>query len=151
MQFQTHQTPVRVGAGERAELGTNEYFPYSSVLEGLVILKKWVLLGTDWGRMLTVIQQKRGLRCRRSMRPYTMIHSLTTMHMSIHLRLDEGSNRWQGQQLWVAESTPHGATVDLSLCFFPLPISTHVVCDSLKKKKSGGRHGKSLQPFPPGK
>jgi 26S proteasome regulatory subunit N1 len=39
-QFQTHQTPVRIGTGERAELGTNEYFPYQSVLEGLVILKK---------------------------------------------------------------------------------------------------------------
>lgn len=38
--FQTHQAPVRIGTGERAELGTNEYFPYQSVLEGLVILKK---------------------------------------------------------------------------------------------------------------
>ncbi|CAD6580866.1 MAG: proteasome regulatory particle base subunit, partial [Tremellales sp. Tagirdzhanova-0007] len=37
--FQTHQTPVRIGTGERAELGTNEFFPYQSVLEGLVILK----------------------------------------------------------------------------------------------------------------
>ncbi len=40
VQFQTHQTPVRIGTGERAELGTNEYFPYQSVLEGLVILKR---------------------------------------------------------------------------------------------------------------
>lgn len=39
-QFQTHQTPVRIGTGERAELGTNEFFPYQTVLEGLVILKK---------------------------------------------------------------------------------------------------------------
>ncbi|OCF58861.1 26S proteasome regulatory subunit N1 [Kwoniella mangroviensis CBS 10435] len=38
--FQTHQSPVRIGTGERAELGTNEFFPYQSVLEGLVILKK---------------------------------------------------------------------------------------------------------------
>ncbi|RXK34811.1 26S proteasome regulatory subunit N1 [Tremella mesenterica] len=38
--FQTHQTPVRIGTGERAELATNEYFPYQTVLEGLVILKK---------------------------------------------------------------------------------------------------------------
>ncbi|ORY31001.1 putative 26S proteasome regulatory subunit (proteasome non-ATPase subunit mts4) [Naematelia encephala] len=38
--FQTHQTPVRIGTGERAELGTNEYFPYQSVLEGLVVLRK---------------------------------------------------------------------------------------------------------------
>jgi len=38
--FQTHQTPVRIATGERAELGTNEYLPYSTVLEGFVILKK---------------------------------------------------------------------------------------------------------------
>ncbi|WVR04596.1 hypothetical protein IAU60_001606 [Kwoniella sp. DSM 27419] len=38
--FQTHQSPVRVATGERAELGTNEFFPYQTVLEGLVILKK---------------------------------------------------------------------------------------------------------------
>ncbi|WVN89474.1 uncharacterized protein L203_104698 [Cryptococcus depauperatus CBS 7841] len=38
--FQTHQSPVRIGTMERAELGTNEFFPYQSVLEGLVILKK---------------------------------------------------------------------------------------------------------------
>ncbi|WWC86946.1 uncharacterized protein L201_001827 [Kwoniella dendrophila CBS 6074] len=38
--FQTHQSPVRIGTGERAELGTNEFFPYQTVLEGLVILKK---------------------------------------------------------------------------------------------------------------
>ncbi|WWD21462.1 hypothetical protein CI109_105948 [Kwoniella shandongensis] len=38
--FQTHQSPVRIATGERAELGTNEFFPYQSVLEGLVILKK---------------------------------------------------------------------------------------------------------------
>jgi 26S proteasome regulatory subunit N1 len=31
---------VRIGTGERAELGTNEFFPYQTVLEGLVILKK---------------------------------------------------------------------------------------------------------------
>lgn len=38
--FQTHQTPVRIGTTERAELGTNEFFPYSSVLEGFVFIKK---------------------------------------------------------------------------------------------------------------
>ncbi|ODO09668.1 hypothetical protein I350_01882 [Cryptococcus amylolentus CBS 6273] len=38
--FQTHQSPVRIATTERAELGTNEFFPYQSVLEGLVILKK---------------------------------------------------------------------------------------------------------------
>lgn len=40
IQFQTHQSPVRIATTERAELGTNEFFPYQSVLEGLVILKK---------------------------------------------------------------------------------------------------------------
>jgi 26S proteasome regulatory subunit N1 len=40
IQFQTHQTPVRIGTGERAEFGTNEFFPYASVLENLVIIKK---------------------------------------------------------------------------------------------------------------
>jgi hypothetical protein len=39
-QFQTHQTPVRIATGDRAELGTNEFFPYQPVLEGLVVLKK---------------------------------------------------------------------------------------------------------------
>jgi len=38
--FQTHQTPVRLGHTERAEMATEEYFPYSHVLENFVILKK---------------------------------------------------------------------------------------------------------------
>lgn len=38
--FQTHQTPVRVATTERAELGTEEYLPFASVLEGFVILQK---------------------------------------------------------------------------------------------------------------
>lgn len=38
--FQTHTTPVLLGAGERAELGTDKYLPLSPILEGLVILKK---------------------------------------------------------------------------------------------------------------
>jgi 26S proteasome regulatory subunit N1 len=38
--FQTHQTPVRLGTTERAELATEEFIPYASVLEGFVILKK---------------------------------------------------------------------------------------------------------------
>ena len=38
--FQTHQTPVRLGTTERAELGTEEFIPYAKVLEGLVILSK---------------------------------------------------------------------------------------------------------------
>ncbi|TRM60317.1 armadillo-type protein [Schizophyllum amplum] len=38
--FQTHQTPVRLGTTERAELATEEFFPYASVLEGFVILHK---------------------------------------------------------------------------------------------------------------
>lgn len=38
--FQTHQTPVRLGTTERAELATEEYIPFSHVLEGFVILQK---------------------------------------------------------------------------------------------------------------
>eukprot|EP01121_Diplochlamys_sp_Union-15-3_P001972 TRINITY_DN11694_c0_g1_i1.p1 TRINITY_DN11694_c0_g1~~TRINITY_DN11694_c0_g1_i1.p1 ORF type:complete len:880 (+),score=144.07 TRINITY_DN11694_c0_g1_i1:41-2680(+) len=38
--FQTHTTPVLLAHGERAELATDEYIPYSSVLEGFVILRK---------------------------------------------------------------------------------------------------------------
>jgi 26S proteasome regulatory subunit N1 len=37
--FQTHTTPVLLGAKERAELGTEEFLSVSSVLEGIVILK----------------------------------------------------------------------------------------------------------------
>lgn len=38
--FQTHTTPVLLSTTERAELGTEEYMPVTSVLEGIVILKK---------------------------------------------------------------------------------------------------------------
>jgi 26S proteasome regulatory subunit N1 len=38
--FQTHQTPVRLGTTERAELATEEWFPFARVLEGFVILQK---------------------------------------------------------------------------------------------------------------
>lgn len=39
--FQTHTTPVLLGAGERAELAASDYIPITSVpLEGIVILKK---------------------------------------------------------------------------------------------------------------
>ena len=38
--FQTHKTPVLLGAGERAELSTDEYIPLTSVLEGFVIVRK---------------------------------------------------------------------------------------------------------------
>ncbi|KAF8999058.1 armadillo-type protein [Cyathus striatus] len=38
--FQTHQTPVRLGTTERAELATEEYIPFAHVLEGFVILHK---------------------------------------------------------------------------------------------------------------
>ena len=37
--FQTHETPVLLSVGERAELATNKYIALSSVLEGVVILK----------------------------------------------------------------------------------------------------------------
>ncbi|TPX59356.1 hypothetical protein PhCBS80983_g02503 [Powellomyces hirtus] len=38
--FQTHSTPVLLAYTERAELGSEEYIPLASVLEGFVILKK---------------------------------------------------------------------------------------------------------------
>ncbi|KAH7907570.1 26S proteasome regulatory complex non-ATPase subcomplex Rpn1 subunit [Hygrophoropsis aurantiaca] len=38
--FQTHQTPVRLGTMERAELATEEFIPFAHVLEGFVILQK---------------------------------------------------------------------------------------------------------------
>ena len=38
--FQTYSTPVRLGATERAELATEEFIPYSNVLENFVILQK---------------------------------------------------------------------------------------------------------------
>ena len=38
--FQTHTTPVLLGVGERAELGTEQYLPLSPILEGQVYLKK---------------------------------------------------------------------------------------------------------------
>ncbi|XP_071957164.1 26S proteasome non-ATPase regulatory subunit 2-like [Antedon mediterranea] len=38
--FQTHTTPVLLAQGERAELATEEYIPYTPIVEGFVILKK---------------------------------------------------------------------------------------------------------------
>ncbi|KAM3213355.1 hypothetical protein ACQJBY_066000 [Aegilops geniculata] len=38
--FQTHNTPVLLAAGERAELATEKYIPLTPVLEGFVILMK---------------------------------------------------------------------------------------------------------------
>eukprot|EP01095_Lingulamoeba_sp_RSL-Kostka_P012908 TRINITY_DN5214_c4_g1_i1.p1 TRINITY_DN5214_c4_g1~~TRINITY_DN5214_c4_g1_i1.p1 ORF type:complete len:893 (+),score=370.90 TRINITY_DN5214_c4_g1_i1:224-2680(+) len=38
--FQTHDSPVLISAGHRAELGTDDYVAYSNYLEGCVILKK---------------------------------------------------------------------------------------------------------------
>ncbi len=38
--FQTHDTPVLLGHGERAELGSEEYIPETGVLENFVILRK---------------------------------------------------------------------------------------------------------------
>lgn len=38
--FQTHTTPVLLGVGERAELGSDQYVPLSPILEGQVILRK---------------------------------------------------------------------------------------------------------------
>merc|ERR1712086_1007533 len=38
--FQTHTTPVLLGVTERAELASDEYLAMTSVLEGVVIIKK---------------------------------------------------------------------------------------------------------------
>ncbi len=38
--FQTHTTPVLLGAGERVEMATDEYLPMTHVLEGVVLVKK---------------------------------------------------------------------------------------------------------------
>mmetsp|Transcript_62199 Transcript_62199/g.110215 ORF Transcript_62199/g.110215 Transcript_62199/m.110215 type:complete len:192 (+) Transcript_62199:618-1193(+) len=38
--FQTHTTPVLLASGERAELATDEYIPLTSILEGVVVLRK---------------------------------------------------------------------------------------------------------------
>ncbi|XP_073361145.1 26S proteasome non-ATPase regulatory subunit 2 homolog A isoform X4 [Aegilops tauschii subsp. strangulata] len=38
--FQTHNTPVLLAAGERAELATEKYIPLTPILEGFVILRK---------------------------------------------------------------------------------------------------------------
>jgi 26S proteasome regulatory subunit N1 len=38
--FQTHNTPVLIGHGERAELATEEYIPVTEILENFVILRK---------------------------------------------------------------------------------------------------------------
>lgn len=38
--FQTHDTPVLLGHGERAELATEEYIPETPIMENFVILRK---------------------------------------------------------------------------------------------------------------
>lgn len=38
--FQTHDTPVLIQQGERAELATEEFLPETSVLENFVILRQ---------------------------------------------------------------------------------------------------------------
>jgi len=45
--FQTHKTPVLLAHGERAELANDEYIPVTSVLEGIVIVKKNPLAKKD--------------------------------------------------------------------------------------------------------
>lgn len=37
--FQTHDTPVLLGYGERAELATEEYLPETTIMENFVILR----------------------------------------------------------------------------------------------------------------
>ena len=38
--FQTHDTPVLIGHGERAELATEEFLPETTIMENFVILRK---------------------------------------------------------------------------------------------------------------
>ena len=38
--FQTHTTPVLLAMGEKAELASDEYLPLSTLIEGVVILRK---------------------------------------------------------------------------------------------------------------
>jgi 26S proteasome regulatory subunit N1 len=38
--FQTHDTPVLIGHGERAELATEEYLTETPIMENFVLLKK---------------------------------------------------------------------------------------------------------------
>ena len=38
--FQTHTSPQVIGVGERAELADEDYIPFTSVLEGVVLVKK---------------------------------------------------------------------------------------------------------------
>jgi len=38
--FQTHDTPVLIGQGERAELATEEFLPETPVIENFVILRE---------------------------------------------------------------------------------------------------------------
>ncbi len=37
--FQVHKTPVLLAQGERCELSSEEFIPYTDVLEGVVIVK----------------------------------------------------------------------------------------------------------------
>lgn len=38
--FQTHDTPVLIGHGERSELGSEEYLSETPIMENFVILRK---------------------------------------------------------------------------------------------------------------
>ncbi|KII64362.1 26S proteasome regulatory subunit RPN1 [Thelohanellus kitauei] len=38
--FQTHRTPILLNVGERVELATNKYIPYTPVLENIVLVKE---------------------------------------------------------------------------------------------------------------
>lgn len=63
-QFQTHQTPVRVAVGERAEFGTNEWFPYGQlegIVSGIAVCDMYV---TELGISTGHCQKERKLRRR---------------------------------------------------------------------------------------
>lgn len=52
--FQTHDTPVLIGQGERAELATEEYLPESTVMENFVILRP----NPDYEPEETIVKKK---------------------------------------------------------------------------------------------
>ena len=38
--FQTHSTPVLLGARDRAEFANDDYIPYTNILEGMVVVRR---------------------------------------------------------------------------------------------------------------
>jgi len=64
--FQTHASPVLLSVGERAELATGEYKPLTSVLEGIVILRKDPEWAAEQAAKKAAIERKNARRRNRS-------------------------------------------------------------------------------------